>query len=123
MRVCIPTKTNEGYEARVVPNFAHVPYFVIYDTNLHYLRTIKNKHRHHHDHLAGSPRQTMRQQHIDAVISPEIKGKMLNSLIHSGIKVCRTNDKDVTGVLEHLDQNLSRHMTGARENHEESKVT
>jgi len=105
MWICIPTKTNEGYGARVVSYLAHAQYLMLYNTDLHYLRMIKNKTR-HHTYGKKKPREIIRDCHVQAVISSGLGKKELNTLEHMGIKFYQTNDKNVEEVLEHLDKSL-----------------
>ena len=47
VRVCIPTKTNNGFGAEVSPHFGSAPFFTVYDVEEGSLEFVKNEHERH----------------------------------------------------------------------------
>ena len=54
MRICIPTKTDNGTKAQVSEHFGSAPYFTIYDSDTKTIETLDNSNQ-HHEHGTCNP--------------------------------------------------------------------
>ncbi len=110
MRICIPSKSNEGLNSLVDDRFTHARYFAIYDTELKYLRMLKNTKQHNRygkDHIQNM----LKDNRIDAVICQVLSGKVLKEIHGTGVKAYQTDVKTISEITHHIDQNLTNLIT------------
>lgn len=110
MRICIPSKSNEGLNSQVDVRFAHARYFALYDTELKYLRMIKNTKTHQRygkQHLQSM----LKENRVDAVICLMLSGKILKEIHRAGIKIYQTDATSISEITQQIDENLKREIT------------
>lgn len=110
MRICIPSKSNEGLNSQVDDRFAHARYFALYDTELKYLRMIKNAKTHHRygkQHLQNM----LKESHVDAVICLMLSGKILKEIHRAGIKIYQTDATNISEITQQIDESLKNEIT------------
>lgn len=122
MRVCIPSKSNEGLNSIIDDRFAHARYFAVYDTELKYLRMLKNAKTHQRygkQHLQNM----LKENHIDAVICLELSGKILKEVHRAGVKVYQTDARKIFEVTEQIEESLSQEIIPAEDFDPEDEVS
>ena len=85
MRICIPTETSDGKNAKVYGHFGSAPYFTIYDTEKNTCETINNSNQ-HHAHGTCHPMNILDGKNIDAVVCGGMGGRAVQKLNEAGIK-------------------------------------
>ena len=107
MRICIPTETDAGNDARVHAHFGSAPVYTIYDTHSNVLEYVKNTD---HQHLHGmcQPLAALEDCGIDAVICTGMGARAVQKLNDGGVKSYRAPGQTVQEVLK-------RHQEGALE--------
>jgi predicted Fe-Mo cluster-binding NifX family protein len=88
MKLCVPTETNEGKEARVYGHFGSAPYFTIVDTEKDAVEVIDNVHQ-HHSHGMCQPMNALAGKEIDAVVTGGMGARAVQRLNEGGIKAYR----------------------------------
>ena len=68
MKLCIPTETQDGKQAKVHSHFGSAPYFVIYDTDSETSDVIDNPNQ-HHVHGACHPMMALSGRKISAAFA------------------------------------------------------
>ena len=106
MHICIPVISKDGRSSKLDHRFANAHYFAIFDTELKYLQMIRNP-KYHHQQKEPYLQKMIQEHGINAVICADIDEKVLRKLNHLGVKVYKTEEKDVAGILEHLNRNLA----------------
>ncbi|MGE0267007.1 MAG: NifB/NifX family molybdenum-iron cluster-binding protein [Candidatus Omnitrophota bacterium] len=109
MRVCIPSKSNEGLNSVVDDRFANARYFALYDTELKYLRMLKNTKNHHRygkQHLQNM----LKENQVDAVICQILSGKTLKEIHRAGIKIYQTDATKISEITQHIDEHLEQEI-------------
>jgi predicted Fe-Mo cluster-binding NifX family protein len=99
MKICIPTRTNDGKTANVHEHFGSAPYFVIYDTNAGTVEIIDNANQ-HHSHGMCQPMSALSGRKIDAVVCGGMGARAVQKLNEGGIKAYRAipgTVGDITG--------------------------
>ncbi len=110
MKICIPTKNNDGLNAKLSVHFGSAPYFTIYDTESQDLNAVKNENQ-HHEHGSCSPRKVVMGLGVQAVIAAGLGRRALLSLNESGIKVYKTEAKVVSEITNKLEEAFKEEMT------------
>jgi len=106
MKVCIPTETNEGKEARVYGHFGSAPYFTVYDTDKGTTEIITNDNQ-HHLHGACQPLSALANRNIGAVVCGGMGARAVQMLNSTGIKVHLSIEGTVDDVMaQYLAGNL-----------------
>ena len=98
MRLCIPTETNEGKNARVFGHFGSAPYFTIVDIEKDSLETIDNANQ-HHAHGMCQPMNALTGKSIDAVVTGGMGARAVAGLNQSGIKAYRAIPGTVAEIV------------------------
>ncbi|MCK9572036.1 MAG: NifB/NifX family molybdenum-iron cluster-binding protein [Candidatus Omnitrophica bacterium] len=98
MRLCIPTETNEGKNARVFGHFGSAPYFTIVDIEKDSLETIDNANQ-HHAHGMCQPMHALTGKSIDAVVTGGMGARAVQGLNQSGIKAYRAIPGTVAEIV------------------------
>ena len=99
MKICIPTETGDGNDARVHAHFGSAPVFTIYDTESNVLECIKNSD-HQHIHGMCQPLAALEGRSVDAVICTGMGARAVQRLNAGGIKTYRARGETVQEVLE-----------------------
>ncbi len=106
MRICIPTKGNEGMKAKVNLHFGSAPYFTIVDTKTNEIEIIDNLDE-HHAHGMCQPMKCLVGKNINAVISSGMGMRAVMNLNQNDIKVFKTEERgNVAEIIEQYKNNL-----------------
>jgi predicted Fe-Mo cluster-binding NifX family protein len=79
MKICIPTKSEDGKNSKVNEHFGSAPYFAIYNTDDSTLEFIENTNA-HHSHGMCHPMTALSEQNIEVVICGGIGARALQKL-------------------------------------------
>jgi predicted Fe-Mo cluster-binding NifX family protein len=99
MRICIPTKTDEGLISRINPHFGKTPYFTVYDTQNQKCEVSQNIHDCEQGGK-GSPKRRVIDAGADVVICYGLGGHAFSGLIEAGIKVFKAKGKTVKEAVD-----------------------
>lgn len=88
MKICIPTETNAGKEAKVYEHFGSAPYFTVYDTEKEAVEIINNSNQ-HHSHGMCQPMNALMGKQIDAVVTGGMGARAVQKLNEGGIRAYR----------------------------------
>lgn len=88
MKICIPTETNEGKQAKVFGHFGSAPYFTIYDTEKDTVEITDNSNQ-HHSHGMCQPMGALKGKAVDAVVTGGAGARAVQKLNDGGIRVYR----------------------------------
>jgi predicted Fe-Mo cluster-binding NifX family protein len=88
MKLCIPTKMDDGKTANVHEHFGSAPYFAIYDTDSATVEILDNGNL-HHSHGTCQPMSALGGRKIDAVVCGGMGARAVQKLNEGGIKVYR----------------------------------
>ncbi len=97
MRICIPTETNEGKNAKVYGHFGSAPYFTIVDLEKDSVEIISNANQ-HHSHGMCQPMSALMGKSIDAVVTGGMGGRAVQKLNEGGIKAYRAVPGTVASI-------------------------
>jgi predicted Fe-Mo cluster-binding NifX family protein len=112
MRICVPTGTKEGLEAKVYGHFGSSPYFTIYDTETKEIKTVDNTNA-HHAHGMCHPIGVLGTAKIDAVVCQGMGMKAIEKLNAAGIRAFRADDGSVKDIIKQYEANTLTEMTAA----------
>lgn len=98
MRICIPTETNQGKDARVFGHFGSAPFFTICDTLKDSIEIINNSNQ-HHSHGMCQPMAALNGRDVNAVVTGGAGSRAVQKLNEAGIKVFRAVDGTVSDIL------------------------
>jgi predicted Fe-Mo cluster-binding NifX family protein len=110
MRICIPTETNEGENAKVYGHFGSAPYFTIYDTEKDSFEVIDNSNK-HHTHGTCHPMGELNGKRIDAVICGGMGARAVRKLNETGIKAYITSAGTVKETVLNFRQDKLEEIT------------
>lgn len=99
MKICIPTETQDGKNAKVYGHFGSAPFFIIYDTAADTSEIIDNANQ-HHVHGTCQPMNALTDKKIDAVICGGIGARAVQKLNEGGIKAYRVAGGTVDEIIE-----------------------
>jgi len=88
MKICVPTESKEGQNAKVHGHFGSAPYFTIVDTEKNSVEIIDNANQ-HHSHGMCQPMNALVGKEIDAVVTGGMGGRAVQKLNEGGIKAYR----------------------------------
>lgn len=99
MRLCIPTRGDEGRAARVSGHFGRAPWFTVLDTETGEAHAVPN-----HPDPDGRcfPLDTLLTQGIEAVACHHLGRGALERLQERGLRVLQTQALTVAGVQEEM---------------------
>ncbi|MCB4791462.1 MAG: NifB/NifX family molybdenum-iron cluster-binding protein [Elusimicrobia bacterium] len=97
MKLCIPTETNEGKEAKVYGHFGSAPFFTVYDTEKDTVEVIDNTNQ-HHSHGMCHPMGSLTGKNINAVVCGGMGGRAIQKLNEGGIKAY----KAIAGTVKEI---------------------
>jgi predicted Fe-Mo cluster-binding NifX family protein len=98
MRICIPTETNEGKNAKVYGHFGSAPYFTIVDTEKDSVEIIDNTNQ-QHAHGMCQPMSALMGKNIDAVVTGGMGARAVQGLNQGGIKAYRAIPGTVADIV------------------------
>jgi len=110
MKICIPTETDRGMDARVYGHFGSAPYFTVYDTDSDSIEVIDNS-KNHHIHGRCHPLSKLSDMGLSAVICFGMGVRALQALKANGIKVYRQNGRTVHELVENFMNNNVQELT------------
>jgi predicted Fe-Mo cluster-binding NifX family protein len=99
MRVCIPTETNDGFNAKVFGHFGSAPFFTIYDTEKETCETVDNTNA-HHSHGMCHPISVLGTSSIDVVVCQGMGARAVQRLNEANIKAFMANGEKVSDVIK-----------------------
>ena len=98
MKLCIPTETNEGKNAKVYGHCGSAPYFTIVDTEKDSVEIIDNANQ-HHAHGMCQPMNAFMDKKIDAVVTGGMGSRAVQKLNEGGIKAYRAIPGTVADIV------------------------
>ena len=98
MKICIPTETQDGKQAKVYGHFGSAPYFTIYDTEKDVVEIIKNDNE-HHSHGMCQPMNALTGKNIDAVVCGGMGARAVQKLNEGGVKTYRAVPGTVADIV------------------------
>jgi predicted Fe-Mo cluster-binding NifX family protein len=98
MKICIPTETQEGKQAKVYGHFGSAPYFTIYDTEKNTVEIIKNDNE-HHSHGMCQPMSALTGKNIDAVVCGGMGARAVQKLSEGGVETYRAVPGTVADIV------------------------
>ncbi len=99
MRICVPTETNEGLNAKVHGHFGSAPYFTVYDTEKDEVKTVNNTNA-HHSHGMCHPIGVLGTGTIDVVVCQGMGGRAVQKLNEANIKAFKAVAGTVAEIIE-----------------------
>ena len=102
MRICIPTESDNGFDARVHAHFGSSPIFTIFETDTERLEVVNNPNN---EHLHGTcqPLNALGGTHVDVVVCGGMGARAVQKLNQGGIKAYLAKGDTVQEVLQHYD--------------------
>ncbi|MFA5389051.1 MAG: NifB/NifX family molybdenum-iron cluster-binding protein [Candidatus Omnitrophota bacterium] len=110
MKICVPTETNEGKNAKVYGHFGSAPYFTIYDTEKESVDIIDNSNQ-HHAHGTCHPMNALGGNKIDAVVCGGMGGRAVQKLNEMGIKAYMALPGTVEDIVREFKKNTLKEIT------------
>ena len=101
MKICIPTESDQGKEAKVYGHFGSAPYFTIYDTEKGSVEVINNANQ-HHAHGMCQPMSALEGKAVNAVVTGGAGARAVQKLNEGGIKVFRAVPGTVNDIAAQL---------------------
>ncbi|MCD4781328.1 MAG: NifB/NifX family molybdenum-iron cluster-binding protein [Candidatus Omnitrophica bacterium] len=102
MKICIPSKSNDGYGAKIYDHFGSSPFLAIHNHKDQSLFFIDN-HAHHHIHGTCQAIGQIKPLGIKVVLCSGMGVRAVGQLNQNGIKAFCT-DGDISTVREAIDQ-------------------
>lgn len=110
MRICIPTESDAGKNAKVCEHFGSAVYFTIYDSETGSLGVIDNRGQ-HHAHGTCEPMGALDGKDVDVVVCGGIGGRALKKLTDKGISVFGASGNTVAEVIEQYAEKRLKEIT------------
>jgi len=110
MRICIPTETNVGKNAKVYGHFGSAPYFTIYDTENDSVEIIDNANQ-HHAHGVCHPMGVLTGKRVDAVVCGGMGARAVQKLNEGGIKTYMARPGTVEDIINDFKQKALEEIT------------
>ena len=104
MKICIPTQTAGGMDAKVSEHFGSSPFFTVYDKSNGAMTASANSNQ-HHAHGTCHPVSALGETRVDAVICRGMGARAVQGLRQSGIRVYSSRAATVGDVIGELEQN------------------
>jgi predicted Fe-Mo cluster-binding NifX family protein len=98
MKICIPTETDQGVNAKTFGHFGSAPYFVIYDTEKKVCEVLANGNQ-HHSHGMCQPLQALANCKIDSVVCQGMGARAVQKLNDGGVRVYRASAGTVEEIV------------------------
>jgi predicted Fe-Mo cluster-binding NifX family protein len=110
MRICIPTETDSGFDARVHGHFGSAPIFTIFVTETRTLEFVNNPN-HQHIHGTCKPLNALHGTHVDVVVSIGMGLRAVHELKEGGIKAFRAKGTTVQEVIRNYEAGALEEIT------------
>lgn len=110
MRICIPTQTNEGLNARVHEHFGSAAFFTIYDTEKNDIKIIENTNA-HHAHGMCHPIGVLGTSSIDVVVCQGMGIRAVQKLNEAKIRAFRAVAGTVSEIVKKYNNNELEEIT------------
>ncbi len=110
MKVCLPTKKNEGLESIAFGHFGSAPFFIIYNSDNNEAKVIENQNL-HHAHGACNPINALNNEPVDAIIVGGIGARAIQKLNAMNIRVFRAIEGSIANNIEALKLNKLMEFT------------
>ena len=110
MRICIPTETNEGLNAKVHEHFGSAPFFTIYDTEKNEVKTLDNTNA-HHSHGMCHPIGVLGTSSVDVVVCQGMGMRAVQKLNEANIKAFRAVAGTVAEIIKKYKDNELKEIT------------
>ncbi len=110
MRICVPTESNLGQQAKVYDHFGSAPFFTIYDDSNDSYEILDNSNQ-HHIHSRCNPLSVIKEKNIDAVVCRGMGRRAIQGLNSVGIKVMITDAVNIESTIQHYKNNNLSEMT------------
>ncbi|MFA6349435.1 MAG: NifB/NifX family molybdenum-iron cluster-binding protein [Candidatus Omnitrophota bacterium] len=98
MKICIPTETNEGKNAKVYGHFGSAPFFTIYDTEKDSIEIINNANQ-HHAHGMCQPMNALVGKSVDVVVTGGMGARAVQKLNEGRIKAYQAIPGTVADII------------------------
>ena len=99
MRICIPTETGDGYNARVHEHFGSAPIFTIFETDTKALEVVENPNN-KHLHGTCQPLNVLNGTGVDVVICASMGARAVQKLNQGGIMAYRARGNTVGEIIQ-----------------------
>jgi predicted Fe-Mo cluster-binding NifX family protein len=110
MKICIPTETDAGSEAKVYDHFGSAPYFTVYDTDTKTCAVIDNGNQ-HHKHGMCQPLGVLGDSDFNTVICKGMGTRAVQKLNQAGIRVYKTVTETVGEIIGKYNQKAFEEIT------------
>lgn len=98
MRICIPTETDAGKEAKVYDHFGSAPYFTIYNIGEDDCETIDNSNQ-HHTHGTCHPIGALGNKDVDIIVCAGMGMRAVQKLNEAGIRAYKVAGGTVVEII------------------------
>lgn len=110
MKICIPTETKDGMNAKVFGHFGSAPYFTIVDVEAGSIRTVDNVNS-HHSHGMCHPLGVLGASSIDAVVCQGMGARAVQKLNAANIKAFAAQAGTVEEIIQRYKNNQLSEIT------------
>ena len=110
MRICIPTETDTGKNAKVYGHFGSAPFFVIYDTDENSFEISDNPNK-EHIHGTCQPMEALPRKDVDIVVCGGMGARAVKALNIEGIRVYMATGRTVEEIIAQYDGNSFEEIT------------
>ena len=110
MKVCIPTQSNIGKQARVHEHFGSAPHFTIYDMEQDICEIVDNADK-HHSHGMCQPLSVLQGKTINAVVCSGMGKRAIQKLNDAGIRVYRASGPTVEDIVRECRESKLEEIT------------
>ncbi|MBF0104595.1 MAG: NifB/NifX family molybdenum-iron cluster-binding protein [Deltaproteobacteria bacterium] len=101
MKICVPTKNNNGLQSEVSDHFGSAPFFLIVDTSTAQCEVITNENQ-HHSHGMCQPLQTIGGYDFEGIVVRGIGQGALNKLLSAGKRVLISETTTVQALVDEV---------------------
>lgn len=110
MKICIPTETNEGLNAKVYGHFGSAPYFTLYDTGTEIVKVVANNNA-EHAHGMCQPLSVIGDESVNVVICSGMGARAVQKLNAANIKALRASAGTVSQIIVKYKENALEEIT------------
>ncbi|EKD52019.1 MAG: hypothetical protein ACD_62C00130G0003 [uncultured bacterium] len=101
MKICVPTKNNNGLQSEVSDHFGSAPFFMIVDTDTAKCEAIINNNQ-HHSHGMCQPLQTIGGHDFDSIVVRGIGQGALSKLTSAGKRVLVSSAGTIQSLVDEV---------------------
>jgi predicted Fe-Mo cluster-binding NifX family protein len=110
MKICIPTETAAGLEARVFEHFGSAPYFIVYDTDTKTFEVLNNGNQ-QHEHGMCQPLGVLGDSDFNTVVCKGMGARAVQKLNQAGIRVYKAVTETVRETVGKYNQGSLAEIT------------